>query len=464
MADQAPTSAAAPSPAPAPKRGWLKAFLGAVGGIFSGACVMYFTAFVDKAVKPARPLPNFRSVASGLKVQFQNLSEGGSGWWDFGDGSPLEPVAADQPFVSHTYPRPGAYTVKMTLRNVLNEEAERSVSLRLDAEAAASEPPRILTLEAEPLSPGSCAPASFRLVSKVSNAQVCVLEVGDDQPLEVFTNPDSLAERLVTFPRPGGYLIKLAAVNGAQYDEKTEVVTVMEPPAGSAVAVLTVTGSADQIDTNLRPSTFGVAFPADSTADVFRVDLEEKAADGWSFADVRFKTPSGAEATLGPKTELALDSAALGLRDARNLNLQLSADRRSLRLTGELVRDPARGGQPCGLALPVVLVEQRRRAATALKPQQVSGPLPLPADGVSGTVTLPLPPLSKGWDRAKRRLELQVRDGDKVVWQDAGASHSGLIKLQGRACIITATPQGDQVRVDLLEAPALPAPAAWGGS
>jgi hypothetical protein len=449
MAEHAPAEAA-----PRRKRGWLKALLGAAGGVLSGVLAMYFTAFVDKAVKPARPLPNFRCVPAGLTVQFQNLSESGSGWWDFGDGAPLEPVAADRPFVSHTYPRPGGYTVKMTLHNLLNEEAERAVALRLEAEAPA-EPPRIQALEATPLSAGSYAPATFRLRALVRNARVCVLDFDDDQPLEVCTDPDNLPERLVTFRKPGGYVIKAAAVNGAQYDEKTEVVTVMEPPDGSIAAVLTAAGSAEQVETQTRASTFGAAMPADCAAGACKVDLAEQATPGWVIADLRLKGPDGREWALGSQTEMALDAATLGLHDARDLKLQLSTDRRSARLTGELVRDPSRQGQSCALALPATVVEQRR-SAVELKPQRVTATLPLPAGGVSGTAALPLPPLDKGCEKVQRRLTLELYDGDQVVWRDDGAVHSGLVSLQGKPCIAAATLQADQVRVDLLPAPSWP--------
>jgi hypothetical protein len=440
--------------AAAPKKGWLRTFLGTLGGIFSGACVMYFTAFVDKAVKPARPLPNFRSVPSGLVVQFQNLSQGGDGWWDFGDGSPLEPVAADRQFVRHTYPRGGNYTVKMTLHNVLNEEAERAVSISVAGETA-SEAPHILALDAAPLSPNSFAPATFRVSSKVSNAQVCVVDVGDEQPLEVVTEPDSMPERLVTYDKPGGYVIKLAAVNGTQYDEKTEVVTVMEPPAGSLSVVLTAAGSADWVDTRNRTSTFGKAFPANATADVCLFELSEQATPGWVFADVRLKATDGREVSLASQTEIDLDPGSLGLRSARSLKLQLSSDRTSVKLTGELFRDPAHPEQPCGLALPATLVEQRRKSVN-LKAQQVTGVLPLPADGVAGSAVLPLPPLQKACQKAQRQLKVQLRDGDVVVWEDVGATHSGLVTIRNHRYIAAATLQADRVRIDLLEAPAMP--------
>src|SRR5579871_2432740 len=115
---------------PAPKRGWLKTIAGTVGGLLSGAAVMYLTAAFNQVVKPAKPVANFKYEFTGVTVRFQNLSGSGQGWWDFGDGSALEPVA-NRDAVTHTYARPGDYTVKLSLQNILGEESERSVTVHL---------------------------------------------------------------------------------------------------------------------------------------------------------------------------------------------------------------------------------------------------------------------------------------------------------------------------------------------
>jgi PKD repeat protein/ribosomal protein S15P/S13E len=202
-------------------KGWIKMAIGTAGGLLSGAVVMYVTPLVDKVVRPSKPLANFSHEKDGLKIRFQNLSSGGQGWWEFGDGTPLEPVSPEREFVNHVYTRPGEYTVKMTLRNVLGEENERQVVVRLDPPTTL-EPTKVLNLEAVPVSAGSYAPATFKIMSKVKNAQLCVWDLGDDRPLEV-TNAQG-NEKMVTFQKPGGYVIKLAAVNGLDHDQKTEIV------------------------------------------------------------------------------------------------------------------------------------------------------------------------------------------------------------------------------------------------
>jgi PKD repeat protein len=198
---------------PVAKKGWLKTVLGTVGGLVSGAVVMYATAAFNEVVKPSKPVANFKYDATGTTVQFHNLSGASQGWWDFGDGSALEPVAG-RDSVTHTYSRVADYTVKLSLQNILGEETERSVTVHLDAPGAgAAGPPQVAALEAVPVSPGSYAPATFKLVSKVQNAQLCLLDYGDERAPEVLSGA-AASERLVTgvvVATPGGQQIAMAA-------------------------------------------------------------------------------------------------------------------------------------------------------------------------------------------------------------------------------------------------------------
>ena len=436
--------------------GWVKAGVGAVGGALSGVLLMNLTAYLDNAVKPARPVANFQAVPQGLTVHLQNLSSGGQGWWDFGDGSPLQPVTPDHEFVTHTYQRAGDYNVKLSLHNVLNEQSDRSVPVHVeDTAGAAAAPPHIDKLEATPLCPGAYAPATFRLSCKVTSAQVCVWDLGEDLPLQVITDPTAIAnqDQLMTFDKPGGYVVKVAAVNGTKSDEKTEVVTVMEPPAGAATFVLNVCGTATHLMTQSRDFIFGQTFPPTADGDTYHLDLLSPAQPDYILADVTVKGPTGNDlAHLGNGPALDLDADQLGLRSARNLRLEMATDRRAVRLTGDLVRDPAHRNEPCGMVLPVVLSEQKRLAMD-LKAQQVTAVVALPEKGASCTAVLPFPPLAKTCEKAQRSLTLQLRDGDQVVWQDAELTKSALVTLQKRQFIVTVTKMSDQVRVDLLEAP-----------
>src|SRR5262245_52031578 len=124
-----------------PKKGfgWLKAVFGGVGGLVSGAIMMYASPLVDKFAKPAKPVANFEQLHDGTTVTFHNRTSGASeGWWDFGDGSALEPFSPQQDVLSHTFQAPGDYSAKLTVRNCLGDESERSVTLHIESAQAAA--------------------------------------------------------------------------------------------------------------------------------------------------------------------------------------------------------------------------------------------------------------------------------------------------------------------------------------
>src|SRR5262245_39797562 len=117
--------------------GWMKAGLASVFSLISGAVLMYVSPLVNSAIKPAKPVANFAQQVDGLVVTFANRSTGATeGWWDFGDGSALEPFVPAQEALKHTYARPGVYTAKLSLRNFIGEENERTVAVQLDGAQA----------------------------------------------------------------------------------------------------------------------------------------------------------------------------------------------------------------------------------------------------------------------------------------------------------------------------------------
>src|SRR5690348_6674048 len=132
------------------KSSWLKAIGGAIGGLLSGAIMMYASPLIDKFVKPAKPVANFKVDADGATATFHNISTGATeGWWDFGDGSALEPVVAGQELVIHTYPNIGEFTAKLSVRNLLGDQDDRTTTVKLSKEAA--QVPTISTFEVVPV-------------------------------------------------------------------------------------------------------------------------------------------------------------------------------------------------------------------------------------------------------------------------------------------------------------------------
>jgi PKD repeat protein len=437
------------------KSGWFKAFIGTVTGLCSGAAVMYLTPLVDNAIKPAKPVANFKVEHDGLNVRIQNLSNVRQGYWDFGDGSPLEPVTADD-YLTHAYPEAATYTVKLTLQNILNEENDRSVAVKLDGPTtpgtpnapttAAAQGPQITKFEAVPLIPGNLiAPASFELNTQVQNATLCVLTMGDGRTEIAQDGP---LPHDVTFAKPGRYTLKLIAVKGNLREEKSVDVMVTEPPLGVAKAVVTVTDSGKRSFAKTTRAPFWVHFPQSQKENVFKIEREVKASmsGGYIIADVRIPLPDNKEIRMGTNTDVALDANAMGQKSARNLRLTLSPDRKSLKLTGELVRDNL--ATPPTFNLPVELTEQRDIDAnpTEMKLTRLLG---LPGSPYPSADTIDLPRLAPGLSAANRQVKVEVDDGAVAVFQTSQLPASQSIMVQNRQVVVTARRINDQVSVSL---------------
>lgn len=410
------------------KSSWLKTILGTLAGLLSGAVVMYLSPLLDKVVKPAKPVANFAVDPLGMTVSFHNRSSGGAaGWWDFGDGSALEPLAPNQDVVTHTYANPGTYVAKLTLHNLIGEESERTVNLQLDN--GKSEKPTILDLQAVPISPGSFAPATFRLVSTAKGAKLCVWDFGDDQPLEFSRESPNRQDRLITFKKPGGYTVKLAAVNGEEAAEKTTIVYVDEPPTGTVTATLSVSDSGTRVDQVETTIPVTVAFPAHQSADVFRFDQKVPAQQGYEITGARWE----------PVSDVG----------ARGLALKVAEDRLSVHLTGELVKQSGSlfNRNPSAPTLIVrTILTLERRAPEMRVPVPVATTLSVP-----GSVLIPLPPLPANWINPRRQMSLELRDGDKVIWHESQLPRGAIVRVGNRGCLLNATPLNNQVRLELTE-------------
>ncbi len=418
--------------------GWLKTLGGTLAGLLSGAAMMYLSPLLDKAIRPAKPVANFRVESQGLTITFHNLSAGGrDGWWDFGDGSPLEPFSAKQESYTHVFARPDSYNVKLTVRNVLGEENDRTVPVVLSN--VTRDPPVIDGLEVVSVSPGDYAPATFRVTSRARNAELAVWDFGDDRPLQFSTDAPNTQDQFVTFKEPGGYKIKLTAINGKQAVYRDAVVYVQVPPSGTLTAYLNVTDVATRAERVERVFTLPCQYPGDASGGVAPLRHDLRARPGYRIADYHILQVEGST--------------------ARNLQLQVAADQQSAVLTGDLV-------QPVGLlnatAPPpttfVKLQITEERSAEATRPVAiVAGNLPLP-----GTVLLPMPPLPAGWSLAQRQMQLELHDGDQVVWKQSQADLPRNLSLEwhGQHWTVTAMPSGDQLRVEMASAKAAAGPAA----
>jgi hypothetical protein len=409
--------------------GWLRAAVTSVLGLVGGACLMYFSPLLDKVIKPGKPVANFQSEVDGLKAVFHNRSTGGSqGWWDFGDGSALQPFQPTQDVVTHTYTRAGSYTVKLSVRNLFGEDNERSVSVALD-QAAPSTAPAIEALDVAPLQANAYAPATFRVVSKVKNADLCVLALGDDHPLEFVADNSASQERYVTFAQPGTHVIKLGAYASAskQTAEQSRTVRVEPTPSGAVMAVLKVTHQIEHVTTKPHPHYLPVAFPATEPGNTCKFQKEIPAPEGFEITTARLDPDPG----QGVKV--------------RAPKLEITPDRKKVRLSGELLKNPR---DPSPWVAPVVLTLERRVARGSKAMSPVAVPLQVP-----GTTLLPMPMPQGRWTSRQHNLTLEVREGNQPqpLWQTAQLPRREEFNLRGRRYQLTATAVGNQVRIDVVE-------------
>jgi hypothetical protein len=259
-------------------------------------------------------------------------------------------------------------------------------------------------------------------------------------------------DRLITFDKPGGYVVKLMAVNGAQYVLKSDIAQVNPAPRGGLTAVLTIAVQGTKVEQLVSDYSFSETYPPHATEDPHPVSKEFQARAGYEISDVRLQSSSGPAQSLAGKGELTF-AAPAGCRGARNLRLQLSPDHKSVRLTGMLVKEASLGQRNAplpNLLVPVVVVQERRTPAQR-PPVPMTASLALPS-----TVTLPLPPPPTDWVDAKRTVRLELRNGDQVVWQGSQLPRGVVIPVSNRRVVLTATQLGEQVRIDLRDAVGLP--------
>jgi hypothetical protein len=407
--------------------GWLKAAFTTIFGLVSGAFLMYLTPLIDRVIKPAKPLANFAVAVQGTQVTFQNRSTGGTeGWWDFGDGSALEPFSPSQPAIPHSYPRNGSFTAKLTLQNLLGEGSEHAATVQLDSPAAG--PPQVIAFQAQPARADTYAPASFRIVGSVKNADLCIWSLGEEQPPEAQPGPPESQERFITLNRPGQHALKLIAVQGKQVDQKTVLVQVNTAPPGTVFASLRITPEACRLDQAMRRRNVTIPWPENQKGNTWAFTHDVLADHGWQIASAKL----GASAN---------DS------HVKDVKLVLAKDGSKVTLTGQMVKPgffSFKRNAPLRWVPEVILSEERRAEACALQPQTVAQPLQVP-----GSITLALPAMQGGWVLKQRRLALDLYDGVRLAQHDAPVPSSTVVTLQNRPWRLTASQVGDQVRIDV---------------
>jgi hypothetical protein len=423
-------SAPAPQPAPAKKSGgWFKAIFLGVIGLGGGIAGTYATQVVNTVIKPAKPVANFSVSADGLGVACQNHATGETGWWDFGDGTSLVPFTADQT-VTHTYAKPGGYTVKLTVRNFLGDENERSVPVEVRPGVKESPTPQILAFAVQSVSPVAYAPATYRVVADVANAEHCVWDYGDGR---VEVTDGGKIDRMVTFDKPGTFPLQLVAHNGKQAAKQAGAVRIETPPAGSVTAVLKVIDTGAQVMRAARNESVAISMPAvKNPPPNFAKSVQ--ARNGFTIAEA---TPVNA-----------------ALPGVKNLKVAVAADKRSFTISGEWAS--AKGGGGSDVIVPVKLTEERvvpQPPAVTMVTGTIGG------QGGQARCDLPLPPRVTGLAGAKREYQIEIRQpgpGGKTVVTAKGPPGgvgsvafpwTGKVAGQGWTVIYSAQLNGEKVVV-----------------
>lgn len=413
--------------------GWIKAALGGLFGLLSGAAAVWATAALDKVVKPSKPVANFAVTTDGLSVTCHNRASGESGWWDFGDGTPLEPFDANTPSIVHQYAKPGNYAIKLIVRNFLNEENERTVPVELSSPPQTL-PPTITGLKIEPIGERAVAPATFRIKGEVQNAERVIWDLGTSK-LEVTTEPGPF-ERLVVFDRPGQYPISLIGHSGKIAVKQGATVSVAAPTAGNLSVVLSVRDSAVRLDRQTVLESVPLPPPVKGSR------LAEKVVTARPGCTI-------AEARVGK-----FNSAVF-----KTVKTEIAPDKQSLKVIGEYAVEGEAAVKAAGgtaAIIPLTLLEDKPTSVN-YPLATVSGQLPPNVNSVS----LNLPPQPRGVSGWTRQFKLELReagvDGRSIVLASADKVTFPLTlpvresRVMGPLSV-TATQSGEQVQVRIAPA------------
>ncbi len=411
-------------------------FGGIIKGVFalvSGAMLMYVTPLFNSAIKPSRPVANFSSQVEGLTATFTNRSTtAAQGWWDFGDGSALEPFSPKQDTIKHVYPKAGNFAVKLSLQNLIGEEGERSVNVAIDPSSAPT--PTIDSFVVLPLTPGGFAPAAYQIKARIKNADRCIWALGESKSLEISDDVAAQQDRYVTFDEPGMYTIRLIAANGKQTVEQSKVVTVGWSERTEAMATLRVSYEVVQVDR--KPFTMFCKPDLNTAAkgDTIPFVIERILPRVWQ--DYQIVSAEFANKDFSKEP-------------VKDLKLEVSPAKNKIKITGEYVKTKSFLSRSPNSwdGAEVKLIVEKRSAPT----QRQCNIMPMPLN-VPGSTSIPIESLNDGWQVTKRSLNLEVWDGKKLVWSGDRMPSNAVLQVKNRAVRVTAREQNNQIVLDVVDA------------
>jgi PKD repeat protein len=362
----------------------VKLVLGGAAGLVTGGIAVYSHAIFDQVVKPTKPVADFAIAGTeGLTVTCDSHATGDSGWWDFGDGTHLEPFDPAKPAVTHTYPKPATYSIKLVVRNLLLEEDTRTVAADL-SNPPNPLPPAVTGLRVEAIR--DQAPATYRISGDLRHADEVVWKLGDKA--EHVSGQDGPFERYITFEKPGQYPILLTALSNTKKDPQIllQSVTVTAPTAATYEARVSITDTATGTEKTSRIAQ--VIAPVQGKGGLTRgVDRVIHATPGRTITGARFDSSQVPSVVKNPRVEVAHDG----------LTAKVTGDWAG----GQDVVAKAAGGSD--VAIPVLLTEERA-ANPASHHHGLSGVM----DPQTSKITIRLPQRAQSLLNGTRRIEVDV--------------------------------------------------------
>ncbi|QEL17065.1 PKD domain-containing protein [Limnoglobus roseus] len=420
------------------RKNYIKIVFGSFMGLCTGGVMMYANALFDSVVKPPKPLANFSAGnADGLTANFQVTASGQSGWWDFGDGTALEPFDSEKTQVSHTYAKPGSYKVGLTVRNFLNEENDRSINVDVAAATASTAvgavpnelPPAVKGWKVEAVG-GTQAPATFHVTGELENADEVIWRLGNEKTEQLIAQSGPI-DKYIRIDQPGQQHIVLTAISKTSKLPQVLVQAVDVQAQKSAIytATLRVTDSGERVDTHTRTQLVSLML------------RDKTGAATKSFTRVITASPASTIQSVEP------GKMAKSVIKKESVKVEIAKDKLSATISGEwavagdaLVREA--GGSDVTLPL---LVKEERVAQLSPTVSEVAGTL-----DSKQQIVLALPAARRGTKRSTAvDFSYRLPDGRRTPVAngqlDAAGNWVGKAKLGGKDTTIQARTVNGQV-------------------
>jgi hypothetical protein len=237
----------------------------------------------------------------------------------------------------------------------------------------------------------------------------------------------------------GAFTVSVYAINGTQFLQKNADVYVGGNSGETTVtAKLTASYDAVQVERREKEWKFHCGWQADPNESVAAVRRERLADSGCTILSAVLVNGNDPDSPM------------------RNVNLEISPDKRQVILTGELVKPggllAANSTLPSWLAHVKVVMEHRSPVQSFPR-----GELPI-AVALNRTVKIPTQRPGPGWQVVREQVNLELWDGNHKAWSGNTSLTNAQMMVNNQKCYLTVLPQDDGflVTVDAPTPPPIP--------